>query len=84
MAAGLPNIRGTMNDIPSGANNFSKTGAFTDSSQAETRWYLDANNSGQIRFLFPLSFNAANSNAIYGSADTVQPPALQLIPQIRY
>lgn len=84
LAAGLPNIRGTMNDIPSGANNFSKTGAFTDSSQAETRWYLDANNSGQIRFLFPLSFNAANSNAIYGSADTVQPPALQLIPQIRY
>ena len=30
------------------------------------------------------TFNAARSNPIYGASDTVQPPAIQLIPQIRY
>lgn len=31
-----------------------------------------------------LNFNAAGSNSIYGASDTVQPPALTLIPQIKY
>ena len=31
-----------------------------------------------------LSFNAKKSNVIYGNSDTVQPPAIQLIPQIKY
>ena len=31
-----------------------------------------------------LSFNASNSNSIYGKSISVQPPALSLIPQIRY
>lgn len=31
-----------------------------------------------------INFNASRSNEIYGSADTVQPPALSLIPQIKY
>lgn len=30
------------------------------------------------------NFNASSSNAIYGSSSTVQPPAITLIPQIRY
>lgn len=30
------------------------------------------------------SFNAANSNSIYGASTTVQPPAIALIPQIKY
>ena len=29
-------------------------------------------------------FDASYSNAIYGASDTVQPPALSLIPQIKY
>ena len=29
-------------------------------------------------------FNATDANAIYGSSDTVQPPAISLIPQLRY
>lgn len=29
-------------------------------------------------------FNAANSNNIYGASNTVQPPALCLIPQIKF
>ena len=31
-----------------------------------------------------IKFDASKSNPIYGSSDTVQPPALTLIPQIRY
>lgn len=31
-----------------------------------------------------VSFNASISNSIYGNSDTVQPPALQLIPQIKF
>ena len=31
-----------------------------------------------------IHFNAANSNNIYGASNTVQPPALCLIPQIRF
>ena len=29
-------------------------------------------------------FNASKSNPIYGNSSTVQPPAIQLIPQIKY
>ena len=31
-----------------------------------------------------IKFNASESNAIYGSSETVQPPAICLIPQIKY
>lgn len=30
------------------------------------------------------AFDARRSNEIYGNSDTVQPPALALIPQIKY
>lgn len=29
-------------------------------------------------------FDASKSNPIYGNSSTVQPPAIQLIPQIKY
>ena len=31
-----------------------------------------------------INFNANYANSIYGSSETVQPPALSLIPQIKY
>lgn len=31
-----------------------------------------------------LVLNAANSNSLYGNSTTVQPPALSLIPQIKF
>ena len=31
-----------------------------------------------------LQFNASKSSSIYGAANTVQPPALQIIAQIKY
>ena len=32
----------------------------------------------------PLTFDASKSTSIYGASDTVQPPTLQMIPQIKY
>lgn len=31
-----------------------------------------------------LNFNASKSSAIYGKSETVQPPSIQLLPQIKY
>ncbi len=31
-----------------------------------------------------IDFDASRSSSVYGASNTVQPPALQLIPQIRY
>jgi len=42
-------------------------------------------NADNTRILFGYSdFDASRSNAIYGASTTVQPPAVKLIPQIRY
>lgn len=69
LAAGLPNIEGTIsNAFLSIATEF--TGAFTGqkssgydySGIAQNRWFI--------------TLNASNSNAIYGSSDTVQPPSI--------
>lgn len=31
-----------------------------------------------------VTFDASKSNAIYGASETVQPPSLSLLPQIKY
>ena len=41
---------------------------------------VPANNGGWG----PLAFNASFSNSIYGNSSTVQPPAITLIPLIKY
>ena len=79
VTAGLPNIEGKINDfvienpdVTEGCfvNNGWRTAGYTGNSDWARRGIL--------------LFNAGNSNAIYGSSDTVQPPALSLIPQIKF
>ena len=43
-----------------------------------------AGGGGRIFYNKTLYFNASNSNSIYGKSISVQPPALSLIPQIRF
>ena len=60
------------------ANEFSGV-FFTDQKGSKSsNWYSGgfANNR--------LNFDASLSNAIYGASNTVQPPALILLPQIKY
>ena len=71
--AGLPNITGTCG---AASGNFS--GAFYEN--PATQWY-PASGSWYPK---TTSFDAGRSNAIYGASDTVQPPAIQLLPQIKY
>lgn len=77
--AGLPNILGNV-DI----HNWSVAGAsgalYNSGMNGKTITGSQANVTGYSG----ISFSAAASNAIYGKSTTVQPPALALIPQIKY
>lgn len=73
--AGLPEIKGSFsfasyNQSAQGAFSFTSTGSQSPAS---------GNNLGG-RF----NFAASKSNAIYGKSETVQPPAIILIAQIKY
>ena len=83
LSAGLPNITGTTFNIYALSDGTS--GAMSNPVTSSTSpLHIQANltEGDQIqRFIY---FNAHKSNAIYGASNTVQPPALQLIPQIKF
>lgn len=71
MEAGLPNITGTFQGSSGFYHSFSN-GAFT-----LTRSDYDDAYMGTGKWRHPIfSFNASNSNPIYGKSTTVQPPAV--------
>lgn len=75
MSAGLPNISG----IFSGTTHYTASGAFyTDSGIYSLNGA--SSGGGAIRVLF----SATKSSSIYGASTTVQPPALTLLPCIKY
>ena len=86
LAAGLPNIVGDNGGFIYSLNGSGAMdgahGAFASGGNLSKF----ASNSGvnSAWYDFIASFNASRSNPCYGNAETVQPPALQLIPQIRY
>ena len=85
LAAGLPNINGqiqamlnTVNDetVPVGS------GALKITVKDRQNSNIVLGNGTDMSCA--VTFNASQSNNIYGSSTTVQPPALQLIPQIKF
>lgn len=76
-SAGLPDIQG-MISVPYGDDSELTTGAF---SNAGARIATFTNGNANIT---PVKFIASNSNVIYGASNTVQPPSISLIPQIKY
>lgn len=80
LAAGLPNIMGTLTGLAYRNNYFGVgDGVFSTSrSGGSSALTLDGTGNDLIKF------NATNSNSIYGASNTVQPPAIVLIPQIKY
>lgn len=89
MKAGVPNINGSLTvvgDSPESnwVSNTHGQGAFYDKVVNSTRQYyahcVYNDNSGT----YSQSFDASRSNSIYGASTTVQPPALCLLPCIRY
>ena len=86
-AAGLPNITGNISNNSGyglldnrATYGYITNGAFGKIQTNKTTNYQSASTSAACN----LEFDASRSNAIYGSSDTVQPPALSLIPQIKY
>lgn len=79
VAPGLPNISGEIassrwnidNEAQSNSALFRKSGNGLYGS-TETTYYTH------------LCFDASRSNPIYGNSNTVQPPSISLIPQIKY
>lgn len=76
LTAGLPNIIGSFR---ARAILFSETGAF-NSLQSDI---LPENSEGG-NYGVEMGFDASLCNKIYGKAETVQSPALILLPQIKY
>ena len=79
--AGLPNIEGGTSNyaICLWGPSLGATGAFKETTTISSYGSGD-NNSGRAN----LHFSAANSNPIYGNSITVQPPALTMLPIIKY
>lgn len=78
--AGLPNIKGSFNASQLEDGDECSDGAFVvggGKSLSTPAGYSDGSQNG-------FSFDASKSNAIYGNSTTVQPPALQMIAQIKY
>lgn len=76
VAAGLPNITGwSLSD-----HDFIGGGAFYSSGTQNNLGLKGGTDSDNDRSMF----DASRSNPIYGASDTVQPPAIKLIPIIRY
>ena len=84
--AGLPNIQGDFyaNDISSlfwtGAKQ--ATGAFSLNTTQKNVFSGTA--TALLSTTSAVLFNASSYNAIYGKSNTVQPPSIKLIPQIKY
>lgn len=86
--AGLPNITGQLNCVASfkssvgNAGFSSANGAFSIANEHRDGYGVSGHLDGPT--YSNATFNASRSNAIYGASSTVQPPALQLIAQIKF
>lgn len=80
-AAGLPNITGSFYNEKSGTGGGGHgDGAFYIIGNAP----VSANTANKGNNTSNFGFDASRSNSIYGASTTVQPPAIMLIPQIKY
>ena len=79
--SGLPNIKGSFSDITYQVITPPYTdGCFKNADRKEVYYYGGVAAEGFDGILF----DASKSNSIYGSSTTVQPPAIVLIPQIKF
>lgn len=81
VAAGLPNITGRSFSFHDHAFDL-REGAFAKSTQ--DGGVATANNGGSPYYHVNVRFDASDSNPIYGASNTVQPPAIKLLPILRY
>lgn len=76
LAAGVPNIIGTVGWTTNGIGLIS--GAFYEgNTSARDRSYYENDNNG-------IGFDASRCSSVYGNSDTVMPASFSLIPQIKF
>ena len=77
LKAGLPNITGAVSTVVSTSGGLQGSGAFSVQNNGrgggDSSWYYGT-----------INFDANRCSATYGASDTIQPPALSLIPQIKF
>ena len=83
LSAGLPNILGGSDSRLSNYENNYFWGAFRSTTTRLDNYSFQAVTSSEYS-LYSLSFNASDSNTIYGNSTTVQPPALTTNYVIKY
>ena len=78
--AGLPNIKGNTGYLyyPSNEGYTVSDAFYKGKNGTVTQAYATGYNEPV------LSFDASRSNSIYGKSETVQPPSISLVPQIKY
>ena len=83
LTPGLPNITGSLYSFAQGGACL-YDGALYAENGTESGGSPATEATVTARSWQKLFINAAKSNSIYGASQTVQPPALSLIPQIKY
>ncbi|MBO5667925.1 MAG: phage tail protein, partial [Lentisphaeria bacterium] len=79
--AGLPNILGRTNTLLYDKN---MDGALYDPAWSSKGFNWDNGVTSENGYVGQMGFDASRSNPIYGSSDTVQPPALTMRFFIKY
>ena len=83
--AGLPNITGSLKNIPQGHSVFDAIVVQSGALSTKTaKKYGVTGSQSYSDWSDSIDFDASHSNPIYGASDTVQPPALSLVAQIKY
>lgn len=78
--AGLPNITGNVTGTDDGLVGYTTSACYVSQRGLNINWDSANGYHGGVQ----IAFDASKSNPIYGASDTVQPPALSLIAQIKY
>lgn len=82
--AGLPNIEGSFKGYNT-KGGYMEIGRYGDGALYPTLVGTSQNTSGASPGQYTgIAFDASRSNSIYGSSTTVQPPAINMIVQIKY
>lgn len=78
--AGLPNITGNVTGTDDGLASYTTSACYISQRGLDINWDSATGYRGGVQ----IALDASKSNPIYGAADTVQPPAITLIAQIKY
>lgn len=78
--AGLPNITGDVTGTDDNLAGYTTSACYISQRGLNINWDSATGYYGGVR----IAFDASKSNAIYGRSETVQPPALAMIAQIKY